>query len=117
MTFDGFYYDNKWWWGTASLTREFNFHTPVNVFAFGALTAVEVSNGQGLAYVGIIEATIIDPNTGSPVNEATPILGQAFPSQNFANRVTSITWLFGSHSSSVNTIEYANASLNMLLWS
>jgi hypothetical protein len=122
MEFDGFYYDNKWWTGTTSLSREFNFADPVNIFAWGALTAVEVTGGAGLAYVGIGEATFIDTSTNRPVNTSTMIAGSPFPSPNYTNRVTSVTWLYGSTTQEpswtpVNGISYANASLNMLIWS
>jgi hypothetical protein len=120
MTFDGFYYDWKWWWGATSLTRQFNFPSPVNVYAFGALTTSWVTSGQGCAYVGIIEETKIDPNTGRPVIQATPIPGQALGVPNLVDKeVTSLTFAFGStvQGQPQSPIHYANANLNVILWS
>jgi hypothetical protein len=121
MVFNGFYCDYKWWSGAATLTREFNFSSPVNVLAFGALSAVVISGGQGCAFVGIQEVTMIDPNTGHPINKAMDIPGQYFPSPSFeGQQVTSLTFAFGSKPNAGNPayeIEYANANMNILLWS
>jgi len=123
MVFNGFYYDWKWWSGSASATREFSFNPAVNVLAFGALTGVVVSGGQGCAYVGIGEVQIIDPNTGRPINQSTEILGQMFPSPSFeGQRVNSVTFMYGSNfkphqSKPEYQIEYANANMTILLWS
>ena len=99
--------------------REFNWPAPINVFAFGALTAVQVSGGQGSAYVGITEETVIDPNTGRGLNKSTSILGQAFPSPSLVDEnVLGVTFAFGSAiPGGPNTIEYANANFNIFLWS
>jgi len=60
MTFNGFYTDGWWWTGSATGSKEFRFRPPVNVLAFGALTAVQTVGGgsqtvPNTAYVGIIE--------------------------------------------------------------
>jgi hypothetical protein len=96
MEFDGFYYDNKWWTGDTSLSREFNFQSAVNVFAWGALTCVEVTGGGGSAYVGIAEATVVLPD-GTEVNEdENSTAANGLPIPNFTARVTSVTWAYGS---------------------
>jgi hypothetical protein len=116
MTFDGFYFAYVNWFGTTTLTRQFNFPSPVDVYAFGALTAVVVTGGEGCAFVGISEVTLIDPNTGRPINKVTPIVGQQFPSPSVVeDKVTSVTFEFGSNIPPANHIQYANASLTILL--
>lgn len=119
MAFDGFYFDMMTWFGNATFTRKFNFgSTPVNAFAWGALGAVAITGGTGVGYVGIMEEEVIDPNTGRPINKSTMILGQNYPHPNYADlKVLSMTFLVGSNIPNINTVAYANASLNILLWS
>jgi hypothetical protein len=118
MAFNGFYFDWKWWSGSYSVSRQFNFGSPVNVLAFGALTAMAVTGGAGSAYIGIIEQTAIDPNTGRPINIATPIPGQTLPSPSLANKnVLGLTFALGGNMPPVNHVQYANANMNILLWS
>ena len=116
MTCNGYYTYWHYWEGSVSQTQQVNFGSPVNVFAFGSLGAVMASGGQGCAYVGIMEYTYIDTNSGLKVTKNT--MQGEFPVPILvADQVTNITFLFGSKTPYVNTIQYANASLNMLLWS
>ncbi|MBV8828550.1 MAG: hypothetical protein JO108_04920 [Acidobacteriaceae bacterium] len=116
MVFNGFYTYWHWWAGSISQTQQINFPAPVNVYAFGSLGAVMASQGQGCAYVGITEYTYVDAQSGVKVTKNT--MQGEFPVPMLeAQEVTSITFLFGSKTPYVNTIEYANASLNVLLWS
>jgi hypothetical protein len=61
-----------------------------------------------------MEEEVIDPNTGRPINKSTMISGQQYPHPNYADlKVLSMTFLAGTYIPTA----YANASLNILLWS
>jgi hypothetical protein len=129
MPFDGFYYDWKWWTGSYSNTREFNWEDPINVFAFGSLSAISmVGAGSQMvpntSYVGILEETVIDAR-GDKVTKPTPASPNAsFPSPSIVdNNVVGVTFAYGSSwpytgvARPVGEINYANANFNIFLWS
>lgn len=105
-----------WWMGNASNSSQFNFPA-ANVFAVGALGAVQIENGKGTAYVGITEETAIDPNTGRSINKNVPTPTSTPVPILVDKGVSSVMFVFGSSGPNMtNTVGYADASLTVYFW-
>ena len=105
-----------WWMGKVSNSSEFSF-SPSNVFAVGALGAVQIVNGQGTAYVGVTEETVLDPNTGRNINKNVPT-PTATPVPILVDKgVSKVTFMYGSQGPDMtNTVGYADASLTIYFY-